>query len=100
MTLPDPRSRKYATDGQQGGTFEWRTETHDHPTFEIRFDGPNPVDEIPDRSFKGSDLSPVVLRLNNTGEFRYQVWQMDATDGVVKTGPFPFNVRPCRGCPP
>lgn len=100
MTLPDPRSKQYAMDGQQGGTCQWRTETHDHPTFEIRFKGPNPFDEIVDKGFGGSDLAPVVLRLNNLGSFRYDVFQMNANGDVSKSGPHTFNVRECRGCNP
>ena len=100
MTLPDPRSKKYAMDGQRGGTCQWRTETHDHPTFEISFEGLNPFDEVTDQIFRGSDLAPVVLRLNSLGEFRYNILQMGVNGEVSKSGPHTFNVRECRGCNP
>ena len=100
MTLPDPTSKKVCVDGQKGGTFQWRTETHDHPKFEIRFRGPNPTDEAVDKSFSGDDLSPVVIRLNATGDYYYDICQMDAQGGAVTSGPHTFSVHLCTGCRP
>lgn len=100
ITLPDPKSMKVGTDGQKGGTFQWRTETHEHPSFEIRFKGQNPVDNTQDKSFKGDDLTPVVVRLNELGDYLYEVRQMDAKGNVITSGPHKFSVRECDGCHP
>ncbi len=100
MTLPDPKSMKVCADGQIGGTFQWRTETHDHPSFEIRFRGENPVDDDQDRSFPGDDMKPVVIRLNKLGNYEYDIYQKGAKGDPVSSGPHPFSVRECKGCNP
>ena len=100
MTLPDPESKKFCFDGQQGGTFQWRTETHEHPMFEIRFIGHNPSDDDLGKCFRGDDVTPVVIRLNKVGDYQYDICQMSAKGGSVTSGPHQFSVHECKGCPP
>ena len=100
MTLPDPKSKKVCIDGQQGGTFQWRTETHEHSSFEIRFRGSNPVDDTPNQSFNGDDLNPVVIRLKRLGYYEYEICQTDAKGHATTSGPHTFSVHVCHGCYP
>ena len=101
ITLPDPDNRMVSALAQQGGTLEWRTDSHHYPNFEIRFLGPNPSNDEEDSVFKGSDVQPVVIRLNKVGEYKHTVRHIREKDGsCIDTGPHPTNVTPCHACPP
>jgi hypothetical protein len=100
ITVPDPSNMSVSAHAEQGGTFEWRTDSHQYPEFEVRFQGPNPSNEQKDLVLQGSDLQPVVMRLNTVGNYQYMIRHKNNTTGNQKdTGPYPGNVNPCRGCP-
>jgi hypothetical protein len=101
ITIPDPDGMPFSTHVEQGGTLQWRTDTHNYPDFVIEFQGANPFDEVPNQKFSGSDEKPVVLRLNTVGNnYRYKV-QHIKKDGTSKdTGPVEFSVIHCPLCPP
>jgi hypothetical protein len=103
VTVPDPDTTAVASHAEKGGTLQWRTDTHNYPEFEIQFIGPNPSNGNADEVFRGSDIEPVVIRLDLdvVGEdYQYKVRHFHK-DGTSKdTGPFLLRVTPCRGCPP
>jgi hypothetical protein len=103
VTVPDPDTTAVASYAEKGGTLQWRTDTHNYPEFEIQFIGPNPCNDNADDVFRGSDLEPVVMRLDLDmigEEYQYMVRHFHK-DGTSKdTGPFLLRVTPCRGCPP
>ena len=101
LTVPDPDDLKCVTDVQQGGTMQWRTETHAYPSFEIRFVGKNPQDDVLNSVFSGTDTAPVVLRLHNTGDvFTYTLEQFKKDGTWLHGGEHQFSVRTCNGCHP
>lgn len=100
ITVPDPDRMPVAAHVEQGGTLQFRTDTHKYTTFEIRFQGPNPFDETQNEVFAGSDVQPVVGRLMKVGtEYKYTVRHFKDDGTSVDSGTFAFNVNPCRGCP-
>ena len=102
ITVPDPDNMPVASHAQKGGTLQWRTDKHNYPKFEIRFKGPNPFDpKQDDLVLAGSDVTPVVIRLNTVRDgYQYTVRHI-ANDGTcTDTGPFTFNVHGCPGCLP
>jgi len=103
ITVPDPDRTPVSSHAEQGGTLEWRTDTHNYPNFEIHFKGANPFDpDHDDLVLPGSDVNPVVIRLKTAGKhYQYAVRHI-SKDGKcsVDSGPFEFYVYPCRGCPP
>jgi hypothetical protein len=101
ITVPDPDNMPVSSNVEKGGTIEWRTDTHNYPNFEIRFQGANPFDTTPDLVLTGSDEKPVIMRLNTLGhDYAYKVRHHHKKDRSHRdTGVFKFNVNPCRGCP-
>ena len=100
ITIPDPDNIPVSAHAEKGGTLQWRTETHRYPGFEIRFEGPNPFNEEKDLVLKGSDVKPVVMRLNTIGEnYKYAIRHIKKDGTCVDSGPRMFNVRICVGCP-
>jgi hypothetical protein len=101
ITLPDPDSMSVSDRAEEGGTLQWRTESHHYPEFEIRFQGPNPFNSETDLVLKGSDANPVVIRIPimSKGVYSYMVRHIKE-DGTCKdTGPMKFIIH-CLGCPP
>jgi hypothetical protein len=99
ITIPDPDNMPVSVHAEQGGTHQWRTDTHNYPQFKIRFPNYNPFNDYTNQTFDGSNVKPVVLPLKNVGNFEYTVQQMKE-DGTCKdSGPFLFYVYPCKGCP-
>jgi hypothetical protein len=100
ITMPDPDNMPVSSnDAEQGGILQWRTDTHNYPQFKIQFPDGNPLNHLKNQTYEGSDEEPVVLRLNNVGEFKYTVQQTKG-DGTCKdSGPFLCYVYPCKGCP-
>ena len=100
ISVPDPDNLAVCGHVEQGGTLQWRTDTHNYPKFEIRFEGANPSDAKKNQVLPGSDLKPVVIPLKKTGDFKYTVRHYKK-DGTNKdTGPVLFRVTPCPNCPP
>jgi hypothetical protein len=100
ISLPDPDNLLVSSHGEQGGTLQWRTDTHNYPRFEIRFDGANPSNSKKDQVLSGSDLKPVVILLKKTGDFNYTVRHFKNDGTFLDTGPIPFRSTPCPVCPP
>jgi hypothetical protein len=98
-TVPDPDNMPASIHAEQGGTHQWRTDTHNYPQFQIQFPNGNPFDDLENQSYDGSDEEPVVLRLNNVGTFNYNVQQKKKDGTCLDSGPFLFYVYPCKGCP-
>ena len=100
ITLPDPDDMPFSIHAEKGGTLQWRTETHNYPEFEIRFQGPNPSNAENNLVLKGSDVKPVVIRLNTIGEnYKYTIRRIKKDGACIDSGPVMFNVRICVGCP-
>lgn len=101
VTVPDPDNMPVSTHAQKGGTLQWRTDTHNYPSFEIRFIGANPFDGEQDVILLGSQDKPVVIRLDTVKDgYQYTVRHFKKDGTCVDTGVFLFNVHPCPGCPP
>jgi hypothetical protein len=99
ITVPDPDRMPVAGHVEQGGTLQFRTDTHRYPTCEIRFIGDNPFDETTNKVLPGSDIKPIVGRLEKNGNYQYTVRHFKDDGTSVDSGTFAFNVNPCRGCP-
>jgi hypothetical protein len=98
ITIPDPDIMPVASHAEQGGTLQWRADTHNYPGFEIRFQGPNPFNSDKDLILTGDDLQPVTIRLNTVGDYEYTIWHYKK-DGTIKRTPRrKFRVTPCGGC--
>jgi hypothetical protein len=101
ITVPDPDNTPFSNHAEQGGTLQWRTESHHYPEFEIRFQGANPSNADTDLVLKGSDVQPVVIRLNTVGDhYQYTVRHYKKDGTCEETGPVVFIVTKCLGCPP
>ncbi len=100
MTVPDPDNMSVASHAEQSGTFQWRTDTHNYPNFEVRFIGPNPSNGEDDLILPGSDTEPVIIRLNTVDDYRYGIRHYGKDGDFKDTGPFLLRVNPCNGCPP
>jgi hypothetical protein len=100
ITIPDPDLVPVLHHAQKGGTLQWRTETHNYPKFEIRFQGANPHDEEKDKILAGTDLKPVTIRLNIVGDYGYEVWHYRHDGTFKRHGTRKFRVSPCGDCPP
>jgi hypothetical protein len=102
VTVPDPDNMPVSAQGEQGGTLQWRTDTHNYPEFEIRFQGANPSNEhkIKDHILKGSDIQPVVIRLDVIGNYQYTIRHYKKDKTCTDTGPVTFSVVRCLACPP
>jgi len=100
ITVPDPDNMPVSSYAEKGGTLQWRTDTHQYPNFEIRFQGSNPSNARKNLVLKGSDVQPVVLRLKTTGAFKYTIRHIKKDGTHVDIGPINANVHPCPGCPP
>ena len=99
ITIPDPDIMPVASHVEQGGTLQWRTDTHNHPRFEIRFEGANPSNADKNLILTGDDLQPVTIRLNTVGDYVYEIWHY-RKDGTCRRHPrFEFHVTPCGLCP-
>ena len=72
ITLPDPDQMAVAF--EHGGTLQWRTDSHRYLNFRIEFEGPNPESGTSDTAFDGTDIQPVVIKLNQLGDsYKYYV---------------------------
>jgi hypothetical protein len=102
VTVPDPDRTSVASHAEKGGTLQWRTDTHNYPNFEIQFIGPNPSNGNTNEVFRGSDITPVVIRLDIVrDDYQYKVRHFHKDGSSSKdTGPFLLRVTPCKGCPP
>jgi hypothetical protein len=100
VTVPDPDNMPVSAHGEKGGTLQWRTDTHAYPEFEIRFHGANPANEHKDHILKGSDIQPVVIRLDVIGDYQYTIRHYKKDRTCTDTGPVTFSVVRCLGCPP
>jgi hypothetical protein len=101
ITVPDPDNMSGSDRAEEGGTLQWRTESHRYPEFEIRFKGPNPFNTETDLVLKGSDVNPIVIRIpiESRAVYSYSVRHYKK-DGTCKdTGPMKFIIH-CIGCPP
>jgi hypothetical protein len=99
ITVPDPDNMLVSDRAEEGGTLQWRTESHRYPEFEIRFQGANPFNTETDLILKGSDDEPVVEHIVTKGVYSYAVRHIKK-DGTSKdTGPMKFIIH-CLGCPP
>jgi|HubBroStandDraft_6_1064221.scaffolds.fasta_scaffold220175_2 hypothetical protein len=101
ITVPDPDNMSVSDRVEEGGTLQWRTESHRYPEFEIRFQGPNPFNTETNLILKGSDTNPVVIRIPLMSQdiYSYTVRHIKK-DGTSKdTGPMKFVIH-CLGCPP
>jgi hypothetical protein len=99
ITVPDPDNMSVSDRAEEGGTLQWRTESHRYPKFEIRFQGANPFNTETDLILKGSDDEPVVEHIVTKGVYSYTVRHIKK-DGTSKdTGPMKFVIH-CIGCPP
>jgi hypothetical protein len=100
ITIPDPDIMPVAIHVEQGGTLQWRTDTHNYPKFEIRFSGANPSNDDKDLILTGDDLKPVTIRLKTVGDYEYVIWHY-TKEGTCR--PFQqhmlFHVTPCGLCP-
>jgi hypothetical protein len=104
LTLPDPENMPFSTHAEQGGTLQWRIDSHNYPEFEIRFQGPNPSNANKNLVLKGSDARPVVLRLKTIGVYKYTVRHIKKDGTSPDPGPVLQPVLSiivhCVGCPP
>jgi hypothetical protein len=98
ITVPDPDNMPVSSHAEQGGTLQWRTDTHNYRNFVIEFQGANPSDGVPNQKFPGSDEKPVVIRLNTIGDYKYTVQQINENGTCQDSGPFLCYVYPCKGC--
>jgi hypothetical protein len=100
ITVPDPDIMPVASHVEQGGTLQWRTDTHNYPKFEIRFAGANPFNADKDLILTGDDLKPVTIRLNTVGDYEYVIWhyKKDGTCRPIQQHML-FHVTPCGLCP-
>jgi hypothetical protein len=98
VTIPDPDIMPVACHVEQGGTLQWRTDTHSYPKFEIRFQGPNPSNADKDLILTGDDLQPATIRLNTVGDYEYMICQYHKDGTIRRTGVFKFRASPCGGC--
>ena len=100
ITVPDPDAMEPEVWANVGGTVQWRTETHFYPHFEVHFLGMDPCGGE-NSCFKGSDVAPVVIRLQFEGEYEYEIWQGKKPNSIsVKHRPHRFKVRSCTVCQP
>jgi len=73
ITVPDPDTFPVTTYGDLGGTIEFRSDAPNYPHFEIQFAGNNPEDSLIDRTFVGTNDSPLMITINKEGAFTYWV---------------------------
>jgi hypothetical protein len=101
ITVPDPDNMSVSDRAEEGGTLQWRTESHQYPEFEIRFKGPNPFNTETNLILKGSDAKPVVehIKAESKGVYSYQVRHIKK-DGSFKDTEVRRFVIHCIGCPP
>ena len=100
ITVPDPDAMPVSSHAEKGGTLQWRTDTHNYPKFEIRFQGANPFNADMNQILSGDDLQPVTIRLKTVGDFEYTIrhYKKDGSSkDIVRQK---FRVTPCTGCPP
>ena len=100
ITVPDPDNKSFSNHAHRGGTMQWRTESHRYSRFEIRFHGANPFNSEVDKVFGGTDVKPVVVRLNRLGEIKYTVRHYPPKGPYVDSGPFSAVITICPACPP
>jgi hypothetical protein len=100
ITVPDPDIMPVASHVEQGGTLQWRTDTHNYSKFEIRFAGANPSNDDKDLILAGDDLKPVTIRLKTAGDYEYVICQYnkDETCRPIEQHRL-FRVTPCGLCP-
>lgn len=100
ITIPDPDQMQPQLCAHVGATIQWRSETTNYPHFEIRFGGMDPCGGT-GTCYAGSDIAPVVLRLEKEGDYTYEVWQYKTRGGRPKKQTHGvFQVRSCTVCQP
>lgn|SRR5580658_3289636 len=98
ITVMDPESAPEARHGEQGGTAQWRTDSPTYPAFDLTFQGKNPSDTTPNKTFHGTEEKPAVVRLANTGDYSYTIKHIKKDGSSVNGGMFTFSVGPCKNC--
>lgn len=99
ITIPDPDNKDFMIHVEQRGTLQWRNDSTTFPSFEIEFIGANPSNETQNEKLHGDHLNPVVIRLEKTGDYQYNIRHIKEDGTATTTGPRSFNSHPCTGCP-
>jgi hypothetical protein len=98
ITVPDPDNKDFMIHVEKGGTLQWRSDSATFPRFEIQFIGPNPTNETQNEKLDGDHLHPVVIPVNKTGDYEYNVRHISEDGTATTTGPRSFRSGPCTGC--